>query len=54
MPRAQLLSIQDGRLLMSKEFASALGRPSDAGAIGWKNLHRRYDATDRDHATGQR
>jgi hypothetical protein len=28
----QLLSIQRGRLLISKEFANALGRPSDAGA----------------------
>jgi hypothetical protein len=28
----QLLTIQGGRLLMSKEFANALGRPSDAGA----------------------
>jgi hypothetical protein len=30
---AQSLSITGGRLLISKEFASALGRPSDAGAI---------------------
>jgi hypothetical protein len=30
---AQSLSITDGRLLISKEFANALGRPSDAGAI---------------------
>src|SRR5438552_4348528 len=28
----QLLTIQGGRLLMSKEFANALGRPSDTGA----------------------
>lgn len=27
------LSIQDGRVLMSKEFAAELGRPSEAGAI---------------------
>jgi hypothetical protein len=30
---AQSLSITDGRLLFSKEFANALGRPSDAGSI---------------------
>jgi hypothetical protein len=30
--RGQLLSIQSGRLLISKEFADALGRPSDTGA----------------------
>src|SRR6059036_3915567 len=30
--QGQLLSIQGGRLLVSKEFANALGRPSDAGA----------------------
>ena len=33
MPTAQSLSITNGRLLVSKEFANALGRPSDAGAI---------------------
>ncbi len=31
--KAQSLSIQGGRLLISKEFASALGRPSDAGSV---------------------
>src|SRR5436189_3111816 len=30
---AQALSIADGRLLVSKEFANALGRPSDAGSV---------------------
>jgi hypothetical protein len=30
---AQSLSIRNGRLLISKEFANALGRPSDAGAV---------------------
>jgi hypothetical protein len=30
---AQALSITNGRLLISKEFANALGRPSDAGAV---------------------
>src|SRR2546427_7042017 len=30
---AQLLSITGGRLLVSKEFAKSLGRPSDAGAV---------------------
>ena len=30
---AQSLSITNGRLLVSKEFANALGRPSDAGAV---------------------
>jgi hypothetical protein len=33
--RGQLLSIQGGRLLISKEFANSLGRPADAGlAVG--------------------
>ena len=31
--KARSLSITNGRLLVSKEFANALGRPSDAGAI---------------------
>jgi hypothetical protein len=31
-PAAQSLAISNGRLLISKEFANALGRPSDAGA----------------------
>ncbi len=31
--KAQSLSIQGGRLLISKELANALGRPSDAGAV---------------------
>jgi hypothetical protein len=30
---AQSLAITNGRLLVSKEFANALGRPSDAGAV---------------------
>src|SRR4029077_12540435 len=30
---ARLLSITNGRLLVSKEFANALGRPSDAGSV---------------------
>src|SRR5919106_2135932 len=30
---AQLLSITGGRLVVSKEFAESLGRPSDAGAV---------------------
>jgi hypothetical protein len=30
---AQSLSITNGRLLISKEFANTLGRPSDAGAV---------------------
>ncbi len=30
---ARLLSIKGGRLLISKEFANALGRPSEAGAL---------------------
>ena len=30
---AQLLSITQGRLLISKEFANALGRPSQAGSV---------------------
>src|SRR5438094_5768554 len=33
---AQSLGITNGRLLVSKEFANALGRPLDAGAIGGK------------------
>ena len=31
--KAQSLSITGGRLLVSKEFAESLGRPSDAGAV---------------------
>jgi hypothetical protein len=31
--KAQSLSITGGRLLISKQFADALGRPSDAGAV---------------------
>jgi hypothetical protein len=31
--KAQSFSITGGRLLISKEFANALGRPSDAGAV---------------------
>src|SRR6266513_559607 len=31
--KARLLSIHDGRLLISHEFADVLGRPSDAGAF---------------------
>lgn len=30
---SRLLNVQTGRLLISKEFANALGRPADAGAI---------------------
>src|SRR4029077_3141278 len=30
---AESLTISNGRLLVSKEFANALGRPSDAGAV---------------------
>ncbi len=32
-PAAQALAITNGRLLVSKEFANALGRPSNAGAV---------------------
>ena len=32
-PAAQSLAITNGRLLVSKEFANALGRPSDAGSV---------------------
>jgi len=32
-PKAQSLSITGGNLLVSQEFANALGRPSDAGAM---------------------
>ena len=48
--KAQSLNITNGRLLISKEFANALGRPSDTGNC-WRNLRWRRDATDRDHAT---
>jgi hypothetical protein len=30
---AQLLTVNDGRLAMSRDFANALGRPSDVGAV---------------------
>ena len=32
-PATHLLSIKDGRLLISEEFANKLGRPADAGSI---------------------
>jgi hypothetical protein len=32
-PRAELLSITDGNLLVSKELANALGRPTNAGSM---------------------
>src|SRR5207245_3426558 len=32
-PAAQSFSITNGRLLISKELANALGRPSDAGSV---------------------
>src|SRR5215472_16837616 len=35
-PKAQLLSITGGNLLISKEFAKALGQPLDAGALAGK------------------
>ena len=47
---AQSLSITGGRLLISKEFANALGRPSDAGSVVGKISIGASDATDRDHA----
>src|SRR5204863_7871176 len=31
-----LFSIQEGRLLLSEEFAAGLGRPSDAGSVAGK------------------
>src|SRR6266478_6590290 len=34
--QAQLLSIHGGRLLISNEFAKALGRPADAGVVAGK------------------
>ena len=46
---ARSFSIAGGRLLISKQFANALGRPSDAGSIDWNNFCRRSDAADRDH-----
>ena len=37
---SSLLSVQTGRLLISKEFAAELGRPSDAGAVvGQISIH---------------
>ena len=51
---ARSLGFAGGRLLISKQFANALGRPSDAGSICWKHFSRRSDAADRDHATGKR
>ena len=48
---AKLLSITGGRLLVSNEFAKALGRPvSRRGSCG-RNLHRRNHATDRDQSS---
>ena len=34
--KARLLSIRGGRLVVTKEFAQALGRPSEAGAVAGK------------------
>ena len=38
---AHLLSIKDGRLLISEEFANELGRPADAGAVVGEDFDRR-------------
>ena len=50
--KAQLLSITGGRLVVSKEFAESLGRPSDAGQLRAKspsaqpcNPSRSYSST---------
>src|SRR6266700_3474591 len=51
---AQSLRITDGRLLISKEFANALGRPVRRWQGRWKNLHRSGDAADRDHTPCER
>ena len=48
-PAAKSLSITGGRLLISREFANAMGQPSDAGCGSRNNLCRRGDAADRDH-----
>src|SRR5436189_1290084 len=32
--KSQLLTLKEGRLLLSKEFATKLGRPSKAGSLG--------------------
>ena len=41
---AQSLSITGGNLRISKDFANALGRPLDAGALVGENFRRRSDA----------
>ena len=53
-PNAQSLSITGGNLLVSQEFANALGRPSDCRCDRWQDLDRCHDATDRDSDNRQR
>ena len=50
---AQLLSIKDGRLLISQEFAQSLGRPLWSRFGGWKNFYWNEHATGRDRNGGQ-
>ena len=51
---AHLLSINGGRLLISEEFASKLGRPAEAGVERWRNFDRRDHVSDRNHDSRQR
>ena len=51
---AHLLSIKDGRLLISEEFANKLGRPADAGVDRRGNFDRRDHVSDRNHHSRQR
>jgi hypothetical protein len=45
--KEQLLNVQDGRLLMSKEFAAALGRPADANsAVGKISINARMQPVE--------
>ena len=50
----QLLSIQVDSLLDFKGVCQRSGPAVGRWCECWKNLHRRYDATDRDQAVGQR
>ena len=54
---AQSFTITEGRLLISKQFANALGRSNRGWCGRWNNLHRRGNATDPDRRrllTGKR
>ena len=48
---AQSLAVTNGGLVISKELAQALGRPSDAGSVAGTDLHRSNNAADPNRPT---